>query len=95
MSCTDDAGGDGTGRCVRLRWLASPQGADAERAVEALEERPVGDFRLTREITVVVDPATLLPYSTYDHLEASRVLPGNIEAAEEITRTRRFVWTLP
>ena len=82
-------------RCVRLRWSASPQGADAEKAVEALEKRSVGDFRLTREITVVVDPATLLPYSTVDHLEASRVLTGNVEAAEEITRTRRFVWSLP
>ena len=96
VPCTDaETTTGGEERCVRLRWSASPQGADVEEAMEALEVRPVGDLRLTREITVVVDPATLLPYSTVDHLEASRVLPGNVEASEEITRTRRFDWTLP
>lgn len=94
VSC-GDGDSDDEERCVSLRWSASPQGADAEEAVEALEERSVGDLRLTREITIVADPSTLLPYSTVDHLEASRVLPGNVEASEEMTRTRRFVWALP
>lgn len=85
-------------RCVQLRWSASPRGADAEAAIEHLEARGTDDLALTRTVTLVADPATLLPYSTRDHLTARRVIDRGgeeIEASEEMTRTRRFEWTLP
>lgn len=83
--------------CVRLKWSASPQGDDAEEALEALERRAIDGLRLTREITVVVDPVTLLPYSTVDVLKANRTIQGRSElsSSEEVTRTRAFSWTLP
>ena len=98
VPCTDAGAASGDARCVKLRWSASPQGDDAKAAVEALEERAIDDLELTREITVVTDPRTLLPYSTVDHLVAKRTLrrgTETLEAAEEMTRRRTFVWSLP
>lgn len=95
VACNDD---DADRRCVQLHWSAAPRGKDAEEALEALERRPLDDLDLEREITVVVDPATLLPYSTVDHLKAKRTLKRGsetLESAEEMTRSRRFSWTLP
>ncbi|MEM9557553.1 MAG: hypothetical protein AAGC60_25060 [Acidobacteriota bacterium] len=95
VPCTDD---ETAQRCVKLHWSAAPQGEDAEEAVEALEGQSLDDLELTREITVVVEPTTLLPHSTVDVLKAKRTVrrgSETMESSEEMTRTRRFSWTVP
>ncbi|MEM7050915.1 MAG: hypothetical protein AAF604_14700 [Acidobacteriota bacterium] len=98
VPCDEDERASGESSCVELHWSAAPQGEDAKEAVEALERRSLQGLELTREVTVVADPATLLPYSTIDHLEAKRTLQQGsetIESSESMTRRRRFIWTHP
>lgn len=92
VPCTPDAE---EARCVQLRWQADPMDDDVKDALAQLGQRDVAAISMTREVTLVTEPATLLPHRTEDVLKASGTAhgpSGPVETDEEIVRTRSFRW---